>query len=347
MIFMHKNTHNERQILEENLDQIEKYFHKLKGIPESLGEINLRKPAKKDLVGLCALYALKNPDDYITGSKLYKFAGLSDQRILNRLIDGVYGLDKKSIVPDFKGSKTGILLKDAGFMDSNLFYVAGKNIEIGRQDITRQIRLPYETDENVAWLSGVISVSNYFKTFLKSKDKEILGSEGYGMSFHQDDKDFTELEFEPVFNDVFNYVPHAYYELKHAKIGRKEFDAATFQYQIQMKSIVSFLKNEIGIAPKQEERGIVFEDKELKKAFVGGVIDRCGYYTYKNTIELHIPLKYPRLAEEVASFFGRNINRQKWFEIYFAGGSVIPEKIEEFGLRHPKWFLPEIEKLRN
>lgn len=326
---------NERLLLEKNADELEKYFHKLEGLPESLEEINLKNPSKEDLIGLVVLYALKNPDIDITRNKLARFAGLDDQRKLNHLINKLY---KEEIFPNYKGSTIGKLLKDSGFLDSNIHDVIGQfDIEIECKDLTKQIRIP-KIDERIAWLSGMMSISAYREYFFK-KSKKL-----YELSFRKDDRNLIDLEFLPTIEEYFNYFPPIKKSKRKRNIGLREFYQEGFEVCIGSRSIVSYFRNEIGINPKQEERGIPFEDEELRKLFIGGVVDRSSCLRYRKPnypeITIRISYKYPKLANEIGEYLGRKVTNRKdgGYSIYFAFGKTIPEKIEEFGLRNPKWY---------
>lgn len=343
--FLRRVEYNSRPLLEENVGRLEKYFPGLRGIPRSIEEINLKNPTRKDLVGLVALYALENPDGDITGGKLSKFAGLQDPRMLNNLINRVYGLYRKETIPDVMGSTIGTLLLDAGFLDSNLFEkISG--IEIGYKDITKQIRIPSEIDETVAWLAGMITISNYIETFDAEK-RPVRKS--YDVSFRGDDKDLVDLEFMPLIENLFNYSPYTEKPRIVTRHELKEFDVETHLVSITPRSVVSYFRDVVGIRPEQENRGIPFENETLTKAFIGGVIDRCGYY-YKTVSGINcvigIPSKYPKLAEDMSKYLGRKktegINN---YTIYFANKCSLPRKIEEMGLRNPKWYMPRIERV--
>lgn len=340
--------YNGRELLERNADELKKYFPELKNLPKSLEEINLSNPTKKDLASLVVLYALKNPDEDMTGNKLAEFAGFSDSRQLYGLINKLY---EGEIVPDFKGSTIGTLLKDAGFLDSNIFEVAGRKIEIGRKDVTGQIRIPTQVDKNVAWLSGIVTISSYSEGFEEKNSKKYATEKIYSFSFKRDDKIFVELEVVPLIEDLFNYSPQI--DKKREKLIRrgKQFYAEQYTIQIAPRSIVSYFRNTIGIHPNQKDRKIIFEDdEELMKAFVGGIVDRCGSYALEKgdypRLDVYISLKYPKLANGLEKYLGRKLRkRTQCYTIRFAAGDNILKKFEEFRLRNPKWYLPELDKM--
>lgn len=364
--------YNERILLEENLDAFEKYFPGLKGMPESMSEIRLNPMTRRDWAGLVALYASES-DESPTANKLAEFSGLEDIGRLQYRLKRAYGPYIERIPevqgakggklryriknsygpfvemePEFKGAEIGRFLKDVGQSDTNLFAFAGRGIDIGSADVVKGIWLPAEIDERLAWLAGMASISSYSegKTY---KGGEVANSyKRFIMSFQRGDKDLIELEFLPIFEELFNYSPSVEFAEGPVKIKSRNFDSKRYAARISPKSIVSYLKDYLGICPKQEERTILFEDESLRKAFIGGVIDRTGYYSYRRKkpfIELGIPLKYPRIAEELAEFFNRKFDDSgEAYRLQLFVGKELPEKIEEFCLRDPKWYLPFFPK---
>jgi hypothetical protein len=235
-------------------------------------------------------------------------------------------------------------LHDAGFLDSNLFSVAGREIEIGFQDVTKQIRIPTRINEDLAWLAGMVSISSWLECELSKNGRTYPSQKSYCLSFQRRDKNILWLEFMPLFEDFFNYSPIVD---KKKCIAMRGCNTESYSVGINPRSIVSYFKDVVGIHPKQEERLIPFTDDRLRKAFIGGIIDRCGRET-PVSISLIVPSKYPRLATELAEHFARKKTPlPNGFHLHFVGEHARQEKIEEYGLRHPKWFLPAIEEIAN
>lgn len=337
-----KVQNNERILTEENATRLEKYFSGLRYIPKSIREINLKNPNRKDFAGLVALYAIKNPDKDLTVRGLARFAGFENVGGLNKF----YSLYKTENVPIFKGSKIGTLLKDVGFLDSNLFDAVKMGLEIGSKDITKQIRIPDETDENVAWLAGMLTISSYDKSFARYKDKIYESKKAYVLSFREDDRELAELEFSPMMEILFNYKPQ-YFEMKFngLEVRERVFDATEKVYTISPRAIVSYFRDIIEIEPEQEKRKIPFEDKKMINAFLGGVIDRCGLLE-NSRIRLSIPKKYVSLANDIKECLKTNPSERKWdYMFHISSENSYSRTIGKFGLHHPKWYFPEIEKL--
>lgn len=301
----------------------------------NLGTYNLREK----LVSAMIQY-LVNTNDTAKLKGMTRYFGVKSSKILSNLIAKIY---PRYSTPEYPGSLINRLRRDAGVDSSYLEEVALQhNLEIGHKDITMDIRVPDEIDENQTRALGWLSTAHYNKSFVNYKGRKILHSENIGISFKMRDTPFVWYEFMPFFEAYHNYSPSIWFEKGkefHGKISKG------ISIKIAGKSIISYYKN-IGIVPNLQDRRIL--NHVNKNVFKAGLFDIWGGVRNKRgrpEFSIFLHSKFSTLVKQLQDEFGKGYKHTKnrtnpGYEIYLAYGDALLDFIDKYPIANPKLLYP-------
>ena len=340
----------EREMLERALSRL----RELGGIEAVLGEkITLswrdrnlppEELERKLILGIYQ-YITSDPNGDLTTGRLTRFLGLADDRGLTRLIRTAFP-DRVPPPPRIPGSIINILRREAGMDNSYVEEVIHKypGLKIGRQDITKDIRIPPRIDGEIVRSTGWISTTAYIENCSEYVTKNglkraCIRGQYYELSFKRRDLPFIELEFIPFFEEYFNYTPFIKPCIQEW-YGRK---ILVIPGLICHRAIVSFYRDVLGIHDKKGERTILFHG-ELRRYFIAGLIDMWGCISFSNgkpSIQLVIPPEFKKMAEELEGELGHKlITLPRCLDIHFGWGRRLAELIEEYPISNPRLLYP-------
>ena len=257
---------------------------------------------------------------------------------LTRLFAKAYPRD---LSPDYGGKRINELRKDAGADYSYLEEVMKKyDIDIGLQDITKDIRIPNVIDENVSRAAGWLSTAAYIASYENYRGRQVLWNERFGLTFRSHDLAFIDYELVPFFEGYHNHAPTV------SKYNTRFRDEVLHGYGVNLgtRAILNFYKK-IGLKTVMKDRTILFEQNQMRNSFVSGLIDIWGSIHNNRgypALSITINSKYSTLLRQLQEIFskGNGYFGGKVFRIHLATGEPAIHILKNYPISNPRLVYP-------